>query len=88
MKALRTTILLLGFSLLTVVARMLIDGPTLLGALTAALISALLLGSLRLRQHARRLRPGSDPDTDRSRAASAGDQTSDRSILPVRSRRR
>jgi hypothetical protein len=72
MKALRTIILLLGFSLLTVVASMVIAGPSLLGALTAPAISALLLGSLRLRQHARRRRPGSDPDTDRSHAASAG----------------
>jgi hypothetical protein len=72
MKALRTTILLLGFSLLTVVARMVIDGPSVLAALTAALISVLLLGSLRLRQRAQRRRRGSDPDTDRSHAASAG----------------
>jgi hypothetical protein len=62
MKALRNVILLLGFTLLTVVARMVIGGPSLLGAVTAALISALLLGSLRLRRHARRQRPGSDPD--------------------------
>ena len=67
MSRLRTIILLLGFSLLTVVARMVIDGPSLLAALTAALIIALLVGSLRLRQQARRLRPGSDPDPDADR---------------------
>jgi Flp pilus assembly protein TadB len=61
-KALRNVILLLGFTLLTLVVRMVIDGSSLLGAVTAALISALLLGSLRLRQHAQRQRPGSDPD--------------------------
>ena len=71
-KQLRTIILCLAFTLLTVVARMVIAGPSLIAALTAALISPLLLGSLRLRRQARRLRPGSDPDTDRSGAATAG----------------
>jgi hypothetical protein len=72
MRGLRTIILLLGFSLLTVVARMVIDGPSPFAALTAALMIALLLGSLCLRQQARRLGPGSDPDTDQRSAASAG----------------
>ena len=71
MNRLRTVILLFGFTLLTVVARMVIDGPSLLDALTAALISALLLGSLHLRKQARQRRRGSDSDTDRTGAANA-----------------
>jgi hypothetical protein len=69
MNRLRTIILLLGITLLTVVARVIIDGPSLLAALTAAVIIVLLLGSLRLRQQGRRLRPGAAPETDRSAAA-------------------
>jgi hypothetical protein len=60
MNRLRTIILLVGATLLTVVARMMIDGLTLLGGLTAVLMIVLLLGSLYLRRQGSRLRP--DPD--------------------------
>jgi hypothetical protein len=72
MNRLRRISLLLGIILATVVARMIIDGLTLLSALTAALVLALLGGSLRLERLGRRVRPGSGPDTDPSRLSSAG----------------
>src|SRR5437879_3507819 len=55
---LRRISLLLGATLLTVIARMIIDGLTLVGGLTGALIGVLLLGSLQLRRQGRRLGPG------------------------------
>jgi hypothetical protein len=61
MNRLRRISLLLGIILATVVARMIIDGLSLLSALTAALILALLVGSLRLKQLGRGVRPGSGP---------------------------
>jgi hypothetical protein len=58
MNRLRRVSLLLGIVLATVVARMVIDGPKLLLAVTAALVLALLVGSLRLEHAGRRVRPG------------------------------
>jgi hypothetical protein len=65
MNRLRTIILLLGATLLTVVVRMIIDGLTLLGGLTAALMIVLLLGALHLRRQGSRLRPDRDRAKDR-----------------------
>jgi len=70
MNRLRRISLLLGIVLATVVARMIIDGLKVLTALTAALVLALLVGSLRLRQLGRRVRPGSGPNADPGRSAS------------------
>jgi hypothetical protein len=53
MTGLRRVIVFLGFILATVVARMIIEGPSPLPALLAALIIALLLGALRLRRSGR-----------------------------------
>lgn len=69
MNRLRRISLLLGIILATVVARMITHGLTLLSALTAALVLALLGGSLRLKQLGRRVRPGSGPNTNRSRSS-------------------
>ena len=60
MNRLRTVSLLLGFTLLTVAARMIIDGVTPLGGMTAALMIVLLVASLLLRRRGTRLRPGAD----------------------------
>jgi hypothetical protein len=57
MNRLRTIILVLGATLLAIVARMIIDGLTVLDVLTAALMIVLLLASLHLRRQASRLRP-------------------------------
>jgi hypothetical protein len=65
MNRLRRISLLLGATLLTVVARIVIEGLTLLGGLTAALIIALLVASLHLRRQGSRLRP--DPDRAKNR---------------------
>jgi hypothetical protein len=65
MTRLRRIILLLAAGLLAVLARVIIDGPTLLGGLAAALIIVLLLGSLHLRRQGNRLRP--DPDRTKDR---------------------
>jgi hypothetical protein len=65
MHRLRQISLLLGATLLAVVARVIIDGLTLLGGLTAALIIVLLLGSLHLGRQGGRLRP--DPDRAKDR---------------------
>ena len=71
MNQLRRISLLLSVVLATVVARMIIDGLTLLSALTAALVLALLVGSLRLKQLGRRVRPGTRRNTDLSRSSGA-----------------
>jgi ketosteroid isomerase-like protein len=55
MNRLRRIVLLLSFSLAAVVARTVIDGPELVGALTGALIVVLLICSLALRRRGRRL---------------------------------
>lgn len=60
MNRLRTVSLLLGFTLLTVAARMIIDGVTPLSGMTAALMIVLLVASLLLRRRGTRLRPGAD----------------------------
>jgi uncharacterized protein (TIGR03382 family) len=60
MNRLRTVSLLLGFTLLTVAARMIIDGVTPLSGMTAALMIALLVASLLLRRRGAHLRPGAD----------------------------
>ena len=65
MRALRRIILLLSVALAAVIARMVIDGPKLLGGLTGALIVVLLLCSLRLRRHGHRLHPGAPSETQR-----------------------
>jgi predicted membrane protein len=53
---------LIGIALVTVLVRMMIEGPTLLSVLTAALILALLLASLGLWQWGRRLRSSQGAD--------------------------
>jgi hypothetical protein len=65
MKGLRRISLLLSVALAAVIARMVIDGPKLLGGLTGALILVLLLVSLRLGQQGRRLQPGASSETER-----------------------
>jgi hypothetical protein len=65
MKGLRRISLLRSVTLAAVVARMVIDGPKLLGGLTGALIVVLLLCSLRLRRQGRRLHPGASSETER-----------------------
>jgi hypothetical protein len=64
MKGLRRIILLLSVSLASVVARMVIDGPKLLGGLTAALIVVFLLCSIALRRQGARLQPGASSETE------------------------
>jgi hypothetical protein len=58
-------ILLLTVSLTAVIARMVIDGPKLLGGLAGALILILLVCSLALRRQGRRLQPGASSETER-----------------------
>ena len=65
MNGLRRIILLLSVALAAVVARMVIDGPKLLGDLTGALIVVLLLCALGLTRQGRRLEPDASSDTDR-----------------------
>jgi hypothetical protein len=65
MNRLRRIILLLSVALATVIARMVIDGPKLLGGLTGALIVVLLLCSLALRRQGVRLQPGASSETER-----------------------
>jgi hypothetical protein len=67
MNRLRTISRLLGFCLATVIARMMIDGPALASGLTAALILALLLATLRLEARGRRVRPAPSPNTTHAR---------------------
>jgi hypothetical protein len=65
MNRLRRIILLLSVALAAVIARMVIDGPKLLGGLTGALIVVLLLCSLALRRQGVRLHPGASSETER-----------------------
>jgi hypothetical protein len=65
MNRLRRIILLLSVALAAVIARMVIDGPKLLGGLTGALIVVLLLCSLALRRQGVRLQPGASSETER-----------------------
>jgi hypothetical protein len=65
MNRLRRIIVLLSIALAAVIARIVIDGPKLLGSLTAALIVILLLGSLALRRQGVRLQPGTSSDAER-----------------------
>jgi hypothetical protein len=65
MNRLRRMILLLSVALAAVVARLVIDGPTLLGDLIGALIVVLLLSSLALRRQGARLQPGASSGTER-----------------------
>ena len=65
MNRLRRIILLLSVTLAAVIARMVIDGPKLIGGLTGAVLLVLLLCSLRLRQQGRRLQLRSTSDTER-----------------------
>lgn len=72
LKRLRWVSRLLGLSLVTVLIRTVIDGPTLLSDLTAVLVLALFLASLCLWQWGRRLRRSRGPGSDQ------GGTTSDR----------
>jgi hypothetical protein len=65
MNRLRRISLLLSAALAAVVARIVIDGPMLLGALTGALILVLLVCSLALRRQGRRLPPDASSQTER-----------------------
>jgi hypothetical protein len=65
MNRLHRIILLLSVALAAVIARMVIDGPKLLGGLTGTLIVVLLLCSLALRRQGVRLRPGPSSETER-----------------------
>jgi hypothetical protein len=65
MNRLRRIILLLSVTLAAVIARMVIDDPKVIGGLTGALLLVLLLCSLRLRQHGRRLHLRATPETER-----------------------
>ena len=65
MRRLRWIGFLLGASLLSVVARVCIDGLTLVSGLTAVVIGVLLLASLQLRRYGSRLRPDQNRANDR-----------------------
>ena len=65
MNGLRRIILLLSLALAAVVARMVINGPKLLGELSGALIIVLLFCSLALRRQGVRLQPGATSETER-----------------------
>jgi hypothetical protein len=65
MSGLRRLILLLSLALAAVVARMVIDGPKLLGDLSGALIVVLLVCSLALWRQGVRLQPGATSETER-----------------------
>ena len=65
MDRLRRIILLLSVALASVIARMVIDGPRVLGDFTGALIVALLLCSLALRRQGVRLQPAASSETER-----------------------
>jgi hypothetical protein len=69
MKGLRRVSLLLSVALAAVIARIVINGPTLVSGLTGALVLALLLFSLRLKQQGRRLKPSASPETERTKAS-------------------
>jgi hypothetical protein len=71
MNRLRRIILLLIVALAAVIARMVIDGPKLLGGLAGALIVVLLLCSLALMRQGVRLQPGASSETERVDAADA-----------------
>ncbi len=64
MKRLRQIILLLIATLTALVARMVIDGPELLGTVIAALIVILLICALALRRQGRRLQAGGSARTE------------------------
>jgi hypothetical protein len=64
MNRLRRIILLLSVALAAVVARVVIDGPKLLGDLTGALIVVLVLCSLALRRQGVRRRPGASSQNE------------------------
>jgi hypothetical protein len=64
MNGLTRIILLLSVALAAVVARIVIDGPNLLGDLAVALIVVLLLCSLALRRQGLRLHPGASSKTE------------------------
>jgi hypothetical protein len=65
MNRLRRIILLLSVALAAVIARTVIGGPKLLGALAGALIIVLLLCSLVLRRQRVRLQPSASSETER-----------------------
>ncbi len=63
MNRLRRLILVLSVALAAVIARMVIDGPKLLGGLTGALIVVLLVCSLALRRQGVRLHSSESSET-------------------------
>ena len=65
MNGLRRISLLLSVALAAVIARMVIDGPKLLGDLSGALIILLPFCSLALRRQGVRRQPGAPSDTER-----------------------
>lgn len=65
MGRLRRISLLLSTALAAVLARIVIDGPGLVGGLTGALIVLLLVCAVALRRLGRRLGPGTSSNTDR-----------------------
>jgi len=65
MTGLRRIIFLLSAALVAGIARLVIDGPKLLGDLTGALLAVLLLCSLALRRRGLRLRPSASSETER-----------------------
>jgi hypothetical protein len=65
MNRLHRVIVVLSGALTAVIARMVIDGPKLLGDIAAALIVVLLLCSLALRRQGVRLQPGASSETKR-----------------------
>ena len=65
MNRLRRIILLLSLALAAVIARMVIGGPKLLGALTGALIVVLLLCALALRRQRVPLQPSASSEPER-----------------------
>jgi hypothetical protein len=82
MNRLRRITLLLSVALATVVARMVIDVPKLLGGLTAAVIVVLLLCSLAVTRQGRRLQPGAASETSGSTPADAQPDSAERPDLP------
>lgn len=71
MNRLRRIVLLLSVALAAVLARMVIDGPKLLGDLTGALIVILLVCSLALRRQGVRLQRGASSRASESTPADA-----------------
>jgi hypothetical protein len=65
MNRLRRITLLVGAALAAVIARIIVDGPTLPLDLTGALVLLLLTCSVALRRHGRRLNPDASSEAER-----------------------